>query len=223
MTEKKPAVNRTVKVKRKPPGKKEKSRMFELIVLLLFGAGLLFSVLKIGGRASVPYSYDSIIEKYSKEYKVDKDLVAAVIYQESRFDKNVVSDKDARGLMQILPETGEWAAEKMKHNPYSEEDLMDPEVNIKIGTWFLSYLLNYYHGDENLAVAAYNAGPGNVDEWVKDDEYYWGEELHIIPFQETRNYVEVVLEMKDVYSKMYPEEFKKSVQPKTDGEEVSAE
>lgn len=195
-----------------------KRRLIELILLLTFGLILLFSVLKMGGKASVPYSYDTLIEKYSKENGLKKELVAAVIYQESRFDPNVASHRGAKGLMQIMPETGEWVSLKMGLD-YTEDMLLDPETNVKMGTWYLKYLLDYYEGDERLALAAYNAGFGNVDQWMEDDSLYYGDYLHNIPFSETENYVETIEKMEKIYKDMYPDAFKNAVVPSTFGGE----
>lgn len=202
-------------------------RLIELGLLLAFGVYLLISVVKMGDRAVkpyvVPYTFDDLISKYSKENDLEKELVAALIYQESRFDEDAESHRGALGLMQIMPDTGEWIAGKLDID-YSNEVLRDPETNVKMGTWYLKYLLDYYKGDERLALAAYNAGFGNVDDWMEDRTLYYDGYLHEIPFSETKNYVETIERMKEKYRTSYPDVFKKVIEPKkSHGIEESSE
>ena len=144
-----------------------------------------------------PYNYNLFVEKYSKEYDVDKALLFAVIKAESNFNKNAESSKGAKGLMQIMDDTAEWCANKAGIDEY---DLFDPEDNIKIGAFYLSYLLEKC-GNEKNAVAAYNAGHGNVDKWLSDENFSKvGEILHDIPFAETRKYVNKVMLYKKFYN-----------------------
>lgn len=144
-----------------------------------------------------PYNYNLFVEKYSKEYDVDKALLFAVIKAESNFNKNAESSKGAKGLMQIMDDTAEWCASKAGIDEY---DLFDPEDNIKIGAFYLSYLLEKC-GNEKNAVAAYNAGHGNVDKWLSDENFSKdGENLHDIPFAETRKYVNKVMFYKKFYN-----------------------
>ena len=148
-----------------------------------------------------PNNYKAEVDKYSRRYDVSAELVYAVIRAESKFDKDAVSDKGAKGLMQIMDTTGEWAAKKIKiKNP----DLFDPDTNIEIGTYYLSYLLDFYDGDEICAVAAYNAGPANVSEWLADKRYSKnGKTLDKIPFAETETYVKRVMENVEKYGFLY--------------------
>lgn len=148
-----------------------------------------------------PNDYKAEVDKYSKEYGVSSELVYAVIRAESKFNKDAVSDRGAVGLMQIMSTTGEWAAEKIG---LTQVDLMDPDTNIHIGTYYLAYLLDMYSGDEVCAVAAYNAGPSNVDEWLADSECSKdGKTLDKIPFDETGAYVKKVMENIDKYGFLY--------------------
>lgn len=125
---------------------------------------------------------------YSKEFEVDPALVASVINVESGYNENATSSKGAKGLMQILPSTGKWLAEKVKED-YDEDYLLNHEFNIKIGTFYLSYLIEQFK-DEKLALCAYNAGQGKVKEWLKNKRYSSdGKTLNEIPFEETKNYI----------------------------------
>lgn len=152
-----------------------------------------------------PQKYSEYVEKYSKEYDVDKELVYAVIKTESGFRPEVESTVGARGLMQLMPETFEWL--QLSNDGavvHSKDDLFDPEINIKYGTLCLSDLLGMYGGDEKTAIAAYNAGMTIVDEWLKDSRYSDNYiSLKMIPYPETKEYVEKVLKNKEIYIKIY--------------------
>lgn len=138
------------------------------------------------------------IAKVAKEEKVDPLLVLAVIHQESRFDPEVVSWAGAIGLMQLMPFTGRAYGVK------DEDDLFSHEVNIKIGIKHLKEFLDRYNGNLYLSLAAYNAGSGNVDKWLKSIKAKdWEEWSEMIPFQETRNYVKKVLGAYRAYKELY--------------------
>lgn len=137
-------------------------------------------------------------------YDVSEDLVYAVIKAESDFDESAESKKGAVGLMQITEDTGRWAAEKMGKEEFSKELLYDPVINIQIGCFYLSYLSDLYDGNIENVLAAYNAGPANVDKWLKDKSYSKdGKELLKIPFRETNNYVKTVNRNVIIYDFLY--------------------
>jgi soluble lytic murein transglycosylase len=137
-----------------------------------------------------PLKYENEIKKYASEYNVDALLVCAVINCESSFDVYATSKKGAIGLMQIMPSTAKWCAQKLGIE-YSAGDLYSAEYNIKIGTYYLSYLLKKF-GDERLALCAYNAGEGNVIKWLNENR-------QDVPFGETKGYVPRVLLNKKIY------------------------
>ncbi|WP_330389048.1 lytic transglycosylase domain-containing protein [Alkaliphilus peptidifermentans] len=140
-----------------------------------------------------PIHYQELIDKYSDMYDVDPYLVAAIIRNESRFNPDAISRKEARGLMQIAPITGEWASEKLGIENYSEEMLFEPELNIRIGCWYLNILYGEFGDNLQLIIAAYNAGNGNVSRWLDNPEYSSdGKDLDVIPFGETRIYLQRV-------------------------------
>ena len=116
-------------------------------------------------RQIYPIHYADIINVYAEEYNVDPYLVAAIMRNESKFNPNALSPKDAKGLMQIAPITGRWAEEKLLIENYREEMLYDPDLNIKIGCWYLSILHNEFNNDIELIIPAYNAGNGNIKKW----------------------------------------------------------
>lgn len=140
----------------------------------------------------LPIEYEEIIEKYSNKYAVEKSLIFAVINVESRFNENAISSKGARGLMQIMPDTAIWLAEKSGIEGITEENYFEVENNINLGTWYLAYFLEKYD-EKSLALASYNAGRGNVLKWLNDERYSDdGKTLHTIPFEETDKYVKKI-------------------------------
>jgi soluble lytic murein transglycosylase len=151
-----------------------------------------------------PIHYSELIQKYSLEYMVDPYLVAAIIKNESKFNPNALSRKDAKGLMQIAPITGRWASEMLDIENYEEEQLYEPELNIRIGIWYINVLNNEFEDNLSLVVAAYNAGNGNVAKWLQNPEYSIdGKELTVIPFPETRIYSRRVLRDYQIYQRLY--------------------
>lgn len=169
-----------------------------IVLTLIVTMGLVFVSIKY------PIGYKNFIVQYSNENDLDPYLVAALINVESKYDKNAISQKEARGLMQIGPQTGKWASEVLNIENYSDELLYDPETNIKIGTWYIKTLYKEFNGNLDLVLAAYNAGSGNVNKWLKDEVYSKdGESLNIIPYKETDDYVIRVKENYKVYSTLY--------------------
>lgn len=170
--------------------------------MLIIGGLLLFLYMRY------PVSYTHIIKQNSKEYDTDPYLIAAIINVESKYDRYAKSAKDAKGLMQITPATGKWASEMIGLDGYTEDDLYDPEINIKIGTWYVDRLLGEFDGDLDLALAAYNGGSGNVRKWLNDPRYSDdGKTLKHIPFEETRNYLDRVKKSYEIYSNKYQKMF----------------
>lgn len=149
-------------------------------------------------RARDPLEYEQLVRANARNRDLDPALVAAVIYAESRFDPNARSGAGAIGLMQLLPETAEFIARKTGGKDFVVADLRDPEINVRYGTWLLDYLRDYYDGDLPTALAAYHAGPGNVDEWRRTDQG--------IAFPETLAYVREVERVRRVYARAYGSE-----------------
>jgi soluble lytic murein transglycosylase len=149
---------------------------------------------------TLPLRHEDVIRQQADEKGVDAALIAAVIYSESKFSDQT-SSAGARGLMQITPEAAEFIAKSSNATTFELRDLGNPEINIRYGTFLLRELLDRYDGDEAAALAAYNAGPGNADEWGGSDLT-----VEAIPFPETRAYVEEVLEKRDEYRREYASE-----------------
>lgn len=149
---------------------------------------------------TLPLKHEDVIRQQSREKGVDAALIAAVIYSESKFSDRT-SAAGARGLMQITPAAANEIERLSGGTTFKLEDLGDPEINIRYGTFLLDELIERYDGDVAAALAAYNAGPGNADEWG-------GSSLRVeeIPFPETRAYVEEVLEKQEAYRDEYSRE-----------------
>ncbi len=148
-----------------------------------------------------PTEYSEYVEKYSKEYKVDKYLIYSIIKTESKFNPDAVSSKGASGLMQITEQTALWASRELD---IKNVNMRDPETNIRMGTWYLHRLNKEFKGDLNLMISAYNGGSGNVRKWLKSSEYSSdGKSLTQIPFKETSQYTEKVLKNYRKYKEIY--------------------
>jgi soluble lytic murein transglycosylase len=149
---------------------------------------------------TLPLKHEDVIRQQAHEKNVDAALIAAVIYSESKFSDRT-SSAGARGLMQITPEAANEIERHSGGTTFKLNDLSDPEINIRYGTYLLRELLDRYDGDVVAALAAYNAGPANVDKWGGSDLSVEG-----IPFPETRAYVEEVLDKQRAYRDKYPRE-----------------
>lgn len=155
------------------------------IGLIIFVCSFLYIV-------AINYSqleYKSEIIKYAKERGLEPAYIAAIIKTESNFQKDVISSKGAQGLMQITPDTEIWISEQLGET-YKPKKMLDPESNIRYGSWYIKYLIEKYDGNKNLAILAYNAGYGNVDKWISDGKITGRFlEFQMVPFKETRNYL----------------------------------
>ncbi len=170
--------------------------LFVTLALVLLALPFLLQVPETVRRLAYPLRYEETIRAAAAEQGVEPTLVAAVIRTESRFDPEVKSSRGAYGLMQIQPETARFIAERGGITG----DFRGPKTNIRMGTWYLGYLQGRYNGDERLVLAAYNSGEGQVDDWISEEGF---EVAHDIPFTETRDYVENVLEARDIYAELY--------------------
>lgn len=171
-------------------------------LILIIGIAALCNNISWFMKYLYPLNYEESIVKYAREYNVDPYLVASVIKVESNFSPEVVSPKGAVGLMQLMPTTAQWVAEKIAMEGFTPEHLKNPDLNIRIGTWYLSSLMEEFHGDLTLVLAAYNGGRGNVAQWLKNGELD-GTREEQIPFPETRNFVTKVKKSYEWYRKLY--------------------
>jgi peptidoglycan lytic transglycosylase len=175
--------------------------MKKLLALLVAGAvlgGAVAYVLKTEPgwyvRIRYPLRYQAIVRGHARNYDLDPALLAAVIYQESKFHAHARSGSGAVGLMQLLPDTAKGIALHTGGSRFRVADLDDPEINVRYGSWYLRHLLDKY-GDERTALAAYNAGQDNVDRWRARGDG--------IAFAETRHYVNRVEHLKTLYRRGY--------------------
>ena len=179
-------------------------RLFLIVAVLLVIAVVIgVSRFDIGGtidELTLPLRHDDIIRQQAAEKGVPADLIAAVIYEESKF-QDQTSSAGARGLMQITPDTADTIETLSGGETFVYEDLADPELNIRYGTFYLAYLLDKYDGDVVAALAAYNAGEGNADAWGGA-----GMTIDDIEFPETYDYVNDVLERREQYRDKYADE-----------------
>lgn len=170
--------------------------MLVAVVVFLGGGFLYLQRTEPGWWARIwyPLRYEQIVRTHARNYRLDPALLAAVIYQESKFHAGVESSSGAIGLMQLLPDTAKGIATHTGGSKFVVADLYDPELNVRYGSWYLRHLLDKYH-DERTALAAYNAGQKNVDGWLRAG----GE----IRFAETRSYVSRVEKLKGIYRRAY--------------------
>ena len=190
----------------------KRRRIWALLAAVVLGGGVAAVVTGVGplGDAvreiTLPLRHDDIIRQQASDKDLDAALIAAVIYEESRF-RDQTSHAGARGLMQVTPETADFIARRSGGVRFRQSDLATPQINIAYGAWFLRYLIDHYEGNETLAIAAYNAGQTNVDGWV---ELAGGPEgfdaARDVPFPETRAYVANVQERRGEYRDHYADD-----------------
>lgn len=171
---------------------------FALVLLVVLVLGVIW-----GLYTMYPLKHEEHIRTFADEMGVDRYLVAALIRAESNFDETALSNADAKGLMQLTDETAQFCAEKLGIT-LREGDVYNPEINIQLGVYYLRRMLDMFNGDEQIAVAAYNAGEGRVKGWISNPDYSDGVHLNVIPYEETRKHVEKVEKYRKVYELLYP-------------------
>lgn len=189
-------------MKRTPKERRAHNILFVVLGIIIF-LGLAFKPIL---RQVFPVKHMPTITEAADRYQFDPIFIASVVKVESGFDERAVSSKGARGLMQVMPDTGAWVAQKMGLAPYADDMLYEPAFNVDIGTWYLRDLLNTFDDNEVVALAAYNAGLNRVRQWL--DEGRWDgleETLDDVPFEETRTYVRRVLATYEIFEWLYGE------------------
>lgn len=164
-------------------------------LLLAIWSGFMFYILSDVSFLRPNKAVSHIIAESAARAEISPSLLEAVILTESKFNEKAISHVGAVGMMQLMPDTAQWISEE---SGLPADHLEWPEENIPLGAWYLDYLLTEYHNNEVLALAAYNAGRGNVDSWMKD--YQWKEDfsdMDKIPFPETREFVKTVVASRD--------------------------
>ncbi len=181
-------------------------KVIRLLIICLFIFLFIFIIskaFKITARYYFKLENANIIEYYSDLYDIDPYVITAIIHTESKFDQYAVSHKGASGYMQLMEQTADWGAEEIGIEDYSYDRIFEPEINIQIGTWYFSRLVEQF-GSVEVALAAYNGGSGNVEKWLQDTRYSTdSKSLHTIPFEETEKYVKRVKFAYRVYKKLY--------------------
>jgi soluble lytic murein transglycosylase len=193
------------RVGRATMGRRGRRRRRTLVIAGALIAGVGVGLLLGGGEKieetlreiTLPLRHDDIIRQQSAEKGVPPELIAAVIWKESKF-RDQTSNAGARGLMQITPTTAKEIEKLSGGQTFEFDDLADPDINIRYGTFYLAHLLDLYEGNEVAALAAYNAGPTIVEEWGGKEA-----DLDQIDFGETHDYVEDVLDKRDEYAEHY--------------------
>ena len=209
-TQRRPATRR--RTTRRPSRAVARRRRIRLLVVAaLIGLGAAYLVargpVEEGIRAiTLPLRHEDIIRQQAREKGLDPALIAAVIFQESKFEDRT-SSAGALGMMQLLPDTAHFIARRTGGTQFTTADLSTPQINIAYGSWYLRYMIDRYGGDKTLAIAAYNAGEHNVDTWVSRaggaDNFDVDRD---IPFPETRHYVHSVLDHEKQYRQHYSRE-----------------
>jgi soluble lytic murein transglycosylase len=186
------------------PSKRKLGLAFILLLIFLIVATPLFN------RWMYPLDYEEQILYSSAATGADPFLVMAVIRVESKFNPDVESHAGAQGLMQLTPNTVDWVVERGQFSPAFKESVRDPAINIHMGSWYLSGLMKEFQGNQVATIAAYNAGPGNVQKWLKEGRWDGTRRnLNQIPYGETRHYVQRVMFFHDKYRSLYSHLVKK--------------
>ncbi len=151
-----------------------------------------------------PRAYWDALRRYSEGNGLDPYLVASLIRQESEFNPGAVSRANAYGLMQLLPGTGKGTAKQVGLRNYQTASLLDPTINIELGTKYFRQMVDHFGGQVEYALAAYNAGSSRVENWKSSGNYRDIEEfVESIPFTETREYVQAIVRNVEVYKQVY--------------------
>lgn len=191
---------------------RRRNRLPGILIVILLAAILIAAGVYYAGKyrehmnyVQYPLRYEELIVANAAEFGLEPWHVAAVVRCESSFRETATSEVGARGLMQIMPDTGEWLAGKFDEEAgYTADLLYQPEINLKYGCWYLKWLMNRYEGNRTVVTAAYHAGHGTVDKWLEDTAISSdGKTLSTIPYSSTATYVERVLKACEKYRELY--------------------
>lgn len=177
---------------------------FTIVLFLLISLGLMLLNSSWFLKIFYPKPYQEVVAEESSQQNIDENLIYAIIKAESKFSEEVISNRGARGLMQVMPETGDWIAQELNLEGYNKDHLLDASTNLKMGIWYYSYLVKQFKGNHVSAIAAYNGGETNVNKWIREGVWS-GQEIDVqnIPFKETREYVLKVLMNHEMYKNLY--------------------
>ncbi|NBD27008.1 lytic transglycosylase domain-containing protein [Paenibacillus glycinis] len=187
--------------------KKRRLRKRVFLILILALLALLFVRSEWMSRWLYPLHYRAEIAASADSYKLDAHLVAAIIRVETNFKPEAVSKKGAIGIMQLMPDTANWAIQKGGFTDITAEKVsQEPSAGIEVGSWYLNELSAQFKGNMYKVIAAYNAGPGTVNRWLADGT--WDGEpgtVEQVPYGETRHYIQRVIYYYNKYKKLYPD------------------
>lgn len=186
--------------------KTKKVNVFQILAIIILTCILIYiGYIFLCKTCVYPTRYKKYVLDASSRYNVDPYLIFSIIKQESKFNKNACSNKNAKGLMQLLDSTAEELILDMAEITSTELDLFDSKTNIYIGTKYFKALIDRYDGNIHLAICAYNAGLGNVDKWKLNESIYSNFRVNIsnIPFEETKEYLVNILKYYDKYVDLY--------------------
>lgn len=176
------------------------------VVCMAFGGYLIYEkLMHERDLRNYPTAYVEEIVRAADEFSLDPYFVISIMRCESSFDPEAVSNRGAIGLMQVMPDTGEWIAHKLDlDDTYQESLLYEPAVNVRFGCWYLQFLSGRFDGDRKKIVAAYNAGHRTVENWLQDPQYSANGALLTIPYESTAKYYERVEASYAKYRELYP-------------------
>lgn len=181
--------------------RKKSMALFKIIVIIMIIVLAIISINKLMMKMMYKKEYSEYVSKYSQEYGVDEKLIYALIKAESNFKEDAISNSNAKGLMQLMYSTAKEVASK-NGVQLTEENILEPDININLGTKYISSLLEKYDCVE-VALAAYNAGSGNVDKWIKNGIIKSdGSDIENIPYKETNTYVRKIIRDYKIYSEL---------------------
>ncbi len=181
-----------------------RSKIVLFFLLFILISGILFIYHKEILKVIYPFHYQEVILEEARDNDLDPYLIAAIIYVESGFDSQATSHKNAKGLMQIMPRTGSWIAEELDYDDFERENLYNPYLNIKFGTWYLEQMGKAFDYNLIVMLAAYNGGQGNISSWIREGRWNGSEtSINDIPFPETRQYVKKVMRTYRRYKYIY--------------------
>ena len=180
---------------------------FKIILGIMLSALLIFLVVfsqRFYLKKAYPIKHTEFVEKYSKQYQLDELFVYALIRTESDFSQNATSSIGARGLMQITEETFDWIKGKLKDKESTFDSMYDAQTAVEYGCYLISYLKDTLGSEQNL-LCGYHAGVNRAKSWLKDDEISQNGQIIVdkIPFPDTKQYVNKVMETYEMYKKLY--------------------
>ena len=200
------------KRRRRKHRRRQRGRFIRAVILVVLVLALIGIVMMLTQEETTeqtmpvyPMEYSDLIRENARRFDLDPAYIAAIIRAESFFDPMAVSNVNAQGLMQIMPDTGKWIAPKLDET-YVDGCLFDAATNIRYGCWYLKFLTDRYNGDKTCSTAAYHSGQGTVDKWLKNPEYSSdGRTLDVIAGSNAQTYVSRVLDNYEKYVELYNE------------------